>query len=45
MTMLVLLLQVLLPDGSEVEAYEHGMSLSIVALRGSVPSQWVMEFR
>ncbi|KAI8466668.1 MAG: hypothetical protein J3K34DRAFT_379213, partial [Monoraphidium minutum] len=32
-------------DGSSVEAYEHGMSLSIVALRGSVPTQWVLDFR
>ena len=28
-----------------MEAYEHGMALSIVALRGSVPTQWVLDFR
>ncbi|GBF91197.1 hypothetical protein Rsub_04866 [Raphidocelis subcapitata] len=36
---------VVLRDGTAVEAYEHGMSLSIVALRGSVPTQWVLDFR
>eukprot|EP00878_Enallax_costatus_P034440 GHUV01038185.1.p1 GENE.GHUV01038185.1~~GHUV01038185.1.p1 ORF type:complete len:116 (+),score=23.12 GHUV01038185.1:213-560(+) len=34
-----------LKDGSHVEVYEHGMTLSIVALRGSLPEQWVVEFR
>ncbi len=29
-------------DSTKVEVYEHGMSLSIVALRGSVPNDWVM---
>ena len=37
--------QVVLRDGTQVEAYEHGMSLGIVALRGSVPTQWVLDFR
>jgi hypothetical protein len=37
--------QLVLKDGTTVEAYEHGMSLSIVALRGSVPTQWVLDFR
>ncbi len=37
--------QVELRDGTKVEVYEHGMSLSIVALRGSVPNQWVMDYR
>lgn len=37
--------QVELRDGTKVEVFEHGMSLSIVALRGSVPTQWVMDFR
>ena len=37
--------QVQLRDGSTVEAYEHGMSLAIVALRGSVPAQWVMDYK
>lgn len=31
--------------GEEVMAYEHGVSLAIVALRGSVPAQWVLDFR
>lgn len=39
------LAQVLLKDGTAVEAYEHGMTLGIVALRGSVPTQWVLDFR
>ena len=34
-----------LRDGSQAEVFEHGMSLSIVALRGSVPSQWVLDYR
>jgi hypothetical protein len=34
-----------LRDGSQVEVFEHGMSLSIVALRGSVPAQWIMDYR
>lgn len=38
-------MQIEFPDGSTVEAYEHGLSLSIVALRGAVPSQWIMDFR
>lgn len=38
-------LQIELRDGTQVEVYEHGMTLSIVALRGSVPEQWVAEFR
>eukprot|EP00775_Hariotina_reticulata_P008867 gene8867-9046_t len=33
-----------LKDGSSVEVYEHGMTLFIVALRGSIPEQWVLEF-
>jgi hypothetical protein len=38
--------QVLAADpGEEVMAYEHGVSLAIVALRGSVPAQWVLDFR
>jgi hypothetical protein len=41
----LLLPQVILKDGSEVQAYEHGMSLSIVALRGSIPRHWIVEFR
>lgn len=36
---------VLLPDGNLIQAYEHGLSLSIMALRGSVPNQWIMEYR
>jgi hypothetical protein len=34
-----------LRDGSKADVYEHGMTLEIVALRGSVPQQWVLEFR
>lgn len=34
-----------LADGKTVEAFEHAQSLSIVTLRGSVPSQWIMDFR
>uniref|UniRef100_A0A383VEJ6 Uncharacterized protein n=1 Tax=Tetradesmus obliquus TaxID=3088 RepID=A0A383VEJ6_TETOB len=34
-----------LRDGTQAEVYEHGMSLSIVALRGSLPEQWIVEFR
>lgn len=37
--------QVELPDGRSVEVFEHGMSLAIMALRGSVPQQWVMDFK
>lgn len=37
--------QVEVPDGTTLQAYEHGLSMSIVALRGSVPSQWIMDFR
>lgn len=37
--------QVELRDGTSIEAYEHGLSLAIVALRGSVPAQWVIDFR
>jgi hypothetical protein len=40
-----LLSQVELRDGSTADVYEHGMTLEIVALRGSVPQQWVLEFR
>lgn len=36
---------VTLRDGTVVEAFEHGMSLSIVCLRGSVPAQWIVEYR
>ncbi|GLC41238.1 hypothetical protein PLESTB_001084100 [Pleodorina starrii] len=36
---------VVLRDGSEVQAFEHGMSLAIVALRGSVPGQWAVDFQ
>jgi hypothetical protein len=32
-------------DGSTIEAFEHGLSLSIVGLRGSVPQQWILDFR
>ncbi len=32
-------LQIELRDGTKVEVFEHGMSLNIVALRGSVPQQ------
>lgn len=38
-------MQVELRDGSKADVYEHGMTLEIVALRGSVPQQWVLEFR
>jgi len=38
-------LQVELPNGQMVAVYEHGMSLAIVALRGSVPQQWIMDFK
>jgi hypothetical protein len=38
-------LQVLMADGSTIEAFEHGLSLSIVGLRGSVPQQWIVDFR
>lgn len=34
-----------LTDGTAVEVYEHGLSLRIVALRGSVPAAWVVDFR
>ncbi|MEW5310112.1 MAG: hypothetical protein WDW38_001941 [Sanguina aurantia] len=34
-----------LRDGTSVQAYEHGLMLAIVALRGSVPAQWVIDFR
>ncbi|KAF5832125.1 hypothetical protein DUNSADRAFT_12136 [Dunaliella salina] len=34
-----------LPNGQMVAVYEHGMSLAIVALRGSVPQQWIMDFK
>lgn len=37
--------QIELKDGEKVEVFEHGMSLSIVALRGSVPTQWIMDYR
>ncbi|GIL68080.1 hypothetical protein Vafri_21393 [Volvox africanus] len=36
---------VVLRDGSEVQAFEHGMTLAIVALRGSVSSQWALDFQ
>uniref|UniRef100_A0A7S0RPJ7 Uncharacterized protein n=1 Tax=Chlamydomonas leiostraca TaxID=1034604 RepID=A0A7S0RPJ7_9CHLO len=36
---------VTLKDGSSVEVYEHGMSLSIVGLRGSVPAQWILDYK
>ena len=32
-------------DGTKVEVFEHGMSLSIVALRGTMPQQWILDFR
>jgi hypothetical protein len=38
-------MQVELKDGSTADVYEHGMTLEIVALRGSIPQQWVLEFR
>ena len=28
-----------------MEVFEHGLSITIVALRGSVPSQWVLDFK
>ncbi len=34
-----------LPDGSVVTAYELEIALKIVALRGSVPSDAILEFR
>lgn len=34
-----------LPDGSVVTAYELDIALKIVALRGSVPSDAILEFR
>ncbi len=37
--------QVTLKDGSEVQVFEHGMSLSIVGLRGSIPQDWILEFK
>lgn len=37
--------QIELKDGSKVDVYEHGMSLEIVALRGSIPQQWIIDFR
>jgi hypothetical protein len=37
--------QIEMPDGTSVQAFEHGLSMSIVALRGSVPAQWIMDFR
>lgn len=37
--------QITLRDGTEVAAFEHGMTLSIVALRGSVPQQWALDFK
>jgi hypothetical protein len=37
--------QVTLKDGSTAEVFEHGMSLAIVALRGSVPQQWIADFK
>lgn len=36
---------VTLRDGTVVDAFEHSQSLSIVALRGSVPSQWITDYR
>ncbi|GIL81389.1 hypothetical protein Vretimale_1058 [Volvox reticuliferus] len=36
---------VVLRDGTEVQAFEHGMTLAIVALRGSVSSQWALDFQ
>lgn len=38
-------LQVELRDGTTMEAFEHGQMLSIVALRGSIPAQWIADFR
>ena len=37
--------QITLRDGSTAEVFEHGMSLNIVALRGSVPQQWILDFK
>ena len=34
-----------LPDGSTVTAYELDIALKVVALRGSVPSDAILEFR
>lgn len=28
-----------------MQAYEHGMAISIVALRGSIPSQYAVDFK
>ncbi|KAL6747850.1 hypothetical protein V8C86DRAFT_2896496 [Haematococcus lacustris] len=36
---------VVLRDGRSVEVWEHGMSLAIVALRGAVPQQWVLDYK
>ncbi|EFJ52374.1 hypothetical protein VOLCADRAFT_103032 [Volvox carteri f. nagariensis] len=36
---------VVLRDGTEVQAFEHGMTLAIVALRGSIPAQWTLDFQ
>jgi hypothetical protein len=37
--------QVTLRDGTSVDVFEHGMSLSIVSLKGSVPSDWIVSFK
>ncbi len=34
-----------LRDGTSVEVYEHGMSLGIVSLKGSVPSDWILQYK
>jgi len=34
-----------LRDGTNIEVFEHGMSLNMVALRGSVPNQWITDYR
>ena len=38
-------LQVTLKDGTQVDAFEHGMSISIVALRGSISAQAALDFK
>ncbi|KAJ9529617.1 hypothetical protein QJQ45_014377, partial [Haematococcus lacustris] len=45
MAVVVAVLQVVLRDGRSVEVWEHGMSLAIVALRGAVPQQWVLDYK
>jgi hypothetical protein len=37
--------EVLLPSGESVESFEFRMPLRLVALRGSLSDDWVMDFR